>query len=483
MERSDSSDVPISGMTLALPARAFVVITVSGLVAAGCTYASERPTRSAPPATQSRPPTTGAVAYDAARKVVLLVTPGASRTNPEVETWTWDGSLWTRQRPAVSPPARSETALVYDESRRVTLLQGGIGSTGNLDDTWEWDGANWSLRHPLHAPPPVPPGQEPGSMAYDRVGHRVLLYQIPQQAWSWDGNDWTQLHPAHVPGILQGQLAFDGKQVILVGGSSDGGHVETWSWRGTDWTLVASGHTPGLAPLEPMASFGGAGMVVLYGGGPGDDTWTWDGSSWKREHPAHSPVSESPPRLVDDRALNRVIALAGGFQGPITGLYAWNGSDWSAIGPGTPATAPAGNQLVPVTDAAARIRHTVINTTPVLLPQFPSGVDQALLNVNPGSFSLKAWNDDRSIEIDLAIAVPGNSNLGAANATIPFRRTAAYYQYIAGDPSGWRDVFWTEPAGHWAGDNALPPMNGVPYILSASGLTETEFFALGNSLR
>jgi hypothetical protein len=91
-------------------------------------------------------------------------------------------------------------------------------------------------------------------------------------------------------------------------------------------------------------------------------------------------------------------------------------------------------------------------------------------------------NDDRSIEVSLGIVVPGNSNLGAENKTIGFRRSTGYYQYIASDPRGWRSVWWIERPGYWPVPD-LKDRTGVPYVLSATSMTESEFFALANTIR
>jgi hypothetical protein len=55
-----------------------------------------------------------------------------------MQTWEWDGSLWT-QRQDMGPPARYETALAYDSQRdRVVLFGGSAYPTGSyLGDTWE----------------------------------------------------------------------------------------------------------------------------------------------------------------------------------------------------------------------------------------------------------------------------------------------------------------------------------------------------------
>ncbi|MDQ6852791.1 MAG: hypothetical protein M3046_03710, partial [Actinomycetota bacterium] len=107
-------------------------------------------------------PTRGVATYDAARKLIVLVTPGPTQQATLLQTWTWDGTVWTRRDPALSPPARAESLLAYDPSRRVALLQGGL-SRDSLTDTWEWDGITWSQRKPVHPPAA---SEQPGSMAY-----------------------------------------------------------------------------------------------------------------------------------------------------------------------------------------------------------------------------------------------------------------------------------------------------------------------------
>jgi hypothetical protein len=454
------------------PKQRFVLASLL-LVAIGTAACDGTPAKSAS-ATQTKPPTNGAVAYDAARSVVVLVTPGVGQLPGGMHTWTWDGHLWSRMAPSVSPTARTGALIAYDESRRVTVLQGGQART-TLTDTWEWDGSNWSQRTPAHSPDP---GQEP-AMAYDPTSHRMLLYQFPQQLWAWDGKDWAQLHPAHLPGPLTATLTSDGRRVILFGDSPDGNQMETWGWTGNDWNLLSADHRQ-RTPMPVAGLNAGSAKVVGYGGGPGDDTWSWDGSQWTRDHPKHSPA-DAVRAMVYVTSLKRLVAFAGTDLGPITGIYAWNGSDWSALGPDSPPAVAAGRGVVSPSEATALIRRTVTKTSPVLLPRLPNGVDQVLVTAEATGFSLLAMNDDRSVEITIGIVVPGNSNLGAANKTIAFRRSSAAYQYIAADPSGWRSLWWIERPGYYPVP-ALKDQTGVPYALSATSMTEAEFFALANTL-
>jgi hypothetical protein len=319
-------------------------------------------------------------------------------------------------------------------------------------------------------------------MAYDPTTHKMLLYQWPRQTWSWDGHDWTQLQPAHVPDLWLGTLVQDGKRLILIGDTPDGNRMETWGWNGSDWSRVAARHRPVL-PLQPVAFDAATSKVVLYGGGPGDDTWTWDGTKWVREHPAHSPAG-GLPKLVYDSALHRVVGFARTDYGAITGIYGWDGADWSALGPGSPPAVGAGRDLKSTAEAEAMIRRTVTTAYPVLFPQrLAGGLSQAQVTANADGFSLLVMNDDRSIHVTMGIVVPGNSNLGAPNRNIAFRGGSAFYQYIADDPTGWRSLWWTERPGHWMGEPGLKAPDGVPYALSATGLTEAEFLDLAGSLR
>jgi hypothetical protein len=60
-----------------------------------------------------------AMAYDPARKVVVLVTTDAGR----IKTWTWDGSDWTQQQTSASPRATANVSMTYDtHSHRMLVV-------------------------------------------------------------------------------------------------------------------------------------------------------------------------------------------------------------------------------------------------------------------------------------------------------------------------------------------------------------------------
>jgi len=88
--------------------------------------------------------------YDSAASLTIVFG-GYGYTQYRNETLTWDGENWSQLAPIDSPSHRAYHAMVYDETRDVTLLFGGSNGD-NLDDTWEFDGENWIQQFPVTMP-------------------------------------------------------------------------------------------------------------------------------------------------------------------------------------------------------------------------------------------------------------------------------------------------------------------------------------------
>jgi hypothetical protein len=132
-------------------------------------------------------------------------------------------------------------ALAYDPATgNVVLLGGcckGVDATGR-NDTWTWDGTTWTHQHPATSPP----GRYGAAMAYDAATGTVVLFggfRFPaarSDTWTWDGTTWTQQSPATRPGARWlASMAYDAATgtVVLFGGQSGGGGTElgdTWTW-------------------------------------------------------------------------------------------------------------------------------------------------------------------------------------------------------------------------------------------------------------
>ncbi len=83
------------------------------------------------PATNSEFGYYAAMAYDSAHSQVVLFggidssVLSSSFPTYSNETWTWDGSTWTKQSPANNPPARCCFGMAYDAARGQVVIFGG----------------------------------------------------------------------------------------------------------------------------------------------------------------------------------------------------------------------------------------------------------------------------------------------------------------------------------------------------------------------
>lgn len=178
----------------------------------------------------SPPATLGpASAHDANRG--KTVTFGGVRQGPgglddySTETWEWNGTTWAQATPVTSPPQRIISAMEYDAERKYIVLFGGskqIGFTDLLDDTWTYDGTTWTKRTPAHHPS----ARYFSKMTYDANRKKVVMYGgvLPDGAasselWQWDGTDWSQIDLEGAP-ITSGNtlgFSFDGNTLISFG--------------------------------------------------------------------------------------------------------------------------------------------------------------------------------------------------------------------------------------------------------------------------
>jgi hypothetical protein len=111
----------------------------------GHTWTPHPPSGTWPPAL-CRP----ALAGDGQRHLLVLFGGNSAAQPAAGDTWTYNGTAWSKQAPAQSPPVRDDAAMIYDGDHHLSVLFGGLGLTegqaGPLNDTWSWDGSNWTLR-------------------------------------------------------------------------------------------------------------------------------------------------------------------------------------------------------------------------------------------------------------------------------------------------------------------------------------------------
>jgi len=101
------------------------------------------------------------------------------------DTWSWDGTTWAHLSPASSPSPREGAAMAYDPKLgRIVLVGGVVGATGattfgpndssqcvDSAETWTWDGTTWSRSSATG-----PPARADGALAYDADLHALVLF-------------------------------------------------------------------------------------------------------------------------------------------------------------------------------------------------------------------------------------------------------------------------------------------------------------------
>jgi hypothetical protein len=284
------------------------------------------------PATSPSPrAVTAGMVYDQATRSVLVFGGLLLSGGYGNDTWTWDGTTWTQQFPAASPPARNNAALAYDVATGTAVLFGGIDTSNHLlSDTWTWDGQNWTHRFPPASPPP----RQSTSMTYDGATRTVVLFGGDggtgelSDTWTWDGSTWTQAFPTASPAArcCYG-VAYDAasRKVILFGGADQSSTYlnDTWSWDGSTWSQESPTRSPSPRTAVSLAFDPAVQGEVLFGGNSQslrtlDDTWIWTGGDWHRPNfTIHPPNRYYAGMAYDPFAKNLVLFAGWNLSGPI----------------------------------------------------------------------------------------------------------------------------------------------------------------------
>jgi hypothetical protein len=238
------------------------------------------------------------MAFDAARQKTVLFG-GADHFGALGDTWTWDGTNWTKEAPATSPPAATNFAMVWDGGIRRIMAFMGLG----LDQVpWAWDGSTWQRMTVSR----VPGQRELEAFAYDSVRQQTVMFggeyvECPPLCGDLDDTwtlsrqgpfirDWRSLFPLANPGqVSRAAMAFDATRrlSVLFGGERDGICCidETWAWHVGSWGRLFPSNAPTAREQMAMSWDGVRHQIVLFGGkdvnaGYLGDTWTWDGVTW-----------------------------------------------------------------------------------------------------------------------------------------------------------------------------------------------------------
>ena len=276
----------------------------------------------------------------------LLLVGGVSdpSTTPFRDTWSFDGTTWTRRDSTTSPIAQGAVALYDARSDRI-VLYGGLDALESTNATYVWDRTGWSLgvaspfARSFHAGAIDPDTGEPVVFGgvHVFIGPCPLFGPCPpvfNSVLGYSTTGWVDRNLyANDPGRYA--VAFDPWRQRVVGVASS----RTFE-RGTSSWTVANDTLPILdGPALSIGRVGTEHRVVLFGGQDGgtklDVLRWWNGATWTSV-PATipRPAGRRNHQMVYDAKHDRTI-MFGGFVG--TGeiedgeTWEWNGSRWRLI--------------------------------------------------------------------------------------------------------------------------------------------------------
>ncbi|HUL69031.1 MAG TPA: kelch repeat-containing protein [Gemmatimonadales bacterium] len=249
----------------------------------------------------SGPTSWDAMALDArSRKLIFYQGYSAAFDAVDVETWAYDieTGVWENRHPAVQPPTRWGSMMVYDPRADRVLLYGGANfaegvacgfcaETTVFGDLWAYDyqSNTWTQLHPTVSPPPHHFPVLEYVPAIDRVilfgGYQQGFSSLFNDTWAYDyhHNRWKNLKPDHPPTPrVYHYMALEPttNRIVMFGGvldesdypnSPETPNNETWiySVANNSWREVFPEHAPGPRAWHAMSRT--SGPVLLFGGG------------------------------------------------------------------------------------------------------------------------------------------------------------------------------------------------------------------------
>jgi Domain of unknown function DUF11 len=292
----------------------------------------------------------GALAYDSARRQVVLFGGSDLANNRMGDTWTWDGTVWIHSADT-GPSPRAIPQMDFDTDQNRVVLFGGTGTPGDPfqdnGDTWEWNGTTWT-----QVAATGPPARNGGALAYDSRRHLSVLYgggvtfvgTIFHDTWELLGkDDWKQRFP--LAGVTPGNrglfgLAYDSwrARTVLFGGTdvNDVNLGDTWEWDGIRWKQVAS-TGPSNRRHSALAYDSARHRVVEFSGADGQtffgDTWEWNGVDWTQVATT-GPSPRAAIGFAYDSARGKAVSFGGLTpQGALLQeTWEWTGPIYSCTG-------------------------------------------------------------------------------------------------------------------------------------------------------
>lgn len=312
--------------------------------------------------------------YDPVGKQVLLFGgrgAGSAVGDLYNDIWALDleRQTWEKLESSSGPEPRLSPGLVYDPSHHQLILFGGYQNPGRVNDTWLFDLDSNEWREVI--PPVSPPARSDMGMAFNEKKQVVLLFggycldferDQCDDTWSFDPatNEWMELDPVSSPPVMYGHsLEYDLQEdtFVIFGGhisdfsqgsaSSAGYNGSVWSYSLDENQWVEMPRGGQMSPLprywHQAAYIPSEGGLMVFGGDSGytylADSWFFasDTASWSRKRTEGSPPARIVGTMVYGPDHDQLI-LFGGLDKEFenlndTWIYTVSRASWEQINP------------------------------------------------------------------------------------------------------------------------------------------------------
>ncbi|MCI4350491.1 MAG: PKD domain-containing protein [Thermoplasmata archaeon] len=302
----------------------------------------------------STPPTrqSGSMVYDPVAGEYVMFGGSSATSTPLGDTWVFAHENWTdlTANLSIAPSPRWYYSMTWDAADNYVLLFGGRNTSTDFNDTWTFNGTNWTKINTTVAPPPMTSGR----IAYDVADGFVWMYGgysimpgAPSKynaTWTYKAGLWSNI-TANVTGApvdphTVNYAAYDStdKYVVLYGGNQPAPNFNC-SLTGNTWRYVNGTYvdlTSGLTSAPPV-SMGSRMMgddpafkgVILYGGWDGsycgysNQTWLFHGGNWTNLNVSYNPGPIWDGPCAADPAADSLLLFSGNIG------YAQSSATWN----------------------------------------------------------------------------------------------------------------------------------------------------------
>ena len=278
---------------------------------------------------------------DAHHQIIMLGLDEDSTSKTATLMYTYDSAAgtWSQIKPEGLPPCVNEAHVAFDGETNSVILVGGVcNDSGSDDETFSWDGTKWTKLDIKT----VPDRAFGGAIAYDPI--RETLYQYGGtiafessrlKTVAFHDGDWATVLDTFSPGPRSLPVVFTVPEltpVFLYGGIDETlTHDDFWSWSAGQWTFISGDNRPSscFAPVGTYDTDRKKYVMVCNAG----NVWEFDGTTWKNS----KDLKEVPPprrfsSISYDPTLKKTV-LYGGYDELdfIDQTWTWDGAVWTRV--------------------------------------------------------------------------------------------------------------------------------------------------------